>query len=70
MLFMLFTGGFDWQDPFCIESQLTEDEIAIRDSFRTYCQNQLFPRVLEANRNEGMCMVIITNFSTLANVYT
>lgn len=49
----IFPGGFDWRDPFCIETQLTEDEIAIRDSFRSYCQEKLFPRVLNANRNEG-----------------
>lgn len=51
--FAFIQGAFDWRDPFCIESQLTEDEIAIRDSFSVYCKEQLFPRILEANRNEG-----------------
>ena len=32
--------------------QLTEDERAIRDAAREYCQEKLFPRVLEANRHE------------------
>lgn len=31
---------------------LTEDERAIRDSFRQYCQSELLPRVTLANRNE------------------
>lgn len=36
-----------------LESQLTEDEILIRDTFKQYCQEKLMPRVLLANRNEG-----------------
>ncbi|XP_037938930.1 glutaryl-CoA dehydrogenase, mitochondrial-like [Teleopsis dalmanni] len=43
---------FNWQDPLNLESQLTEDEIAIRDSFRNYCKTDLLPRVKIANRNE------------------
>ena len=33
--------------------QLTEDERAIRDAAREYCQEKLFPRVIEANRHEN-----------------
>ena len=36
-----------------LESQLTEDERLIRDSFKTYCQEKLMPRITMANRNEG-----------------
>jgi len=43
---------FDWKDPLNLESQLTEDERLIRDSFRAYCQDKLMPRVMLANRNE------------------
>ncbi|CAK9814721.1 Glutaryl-CoA dehydrogenase, mitochondrial [Anthophora plagiata] len=43
---------FNWQDPFDLESQLTEDEILMRDQFRSYCKEKLLPRVVEANRNE------------------
>ncbi|KAF5279680.1 hypothetical protein FQA39_LY18247 [Lamprigera yunnana] len=43
---------FNWEDPFNIESQLTEDERTIRDSCRNYCQKKLQPRVLLANRDE------------------
>jgi len=43
---------FDWRDPLNLESQLTEDERLIRDSFRAYCQEKLMPRVMYANRNE------------------
>nr|XP_034175817.1 glutaryl-CoA dehydrogenase, mitochondrial [Osmia lignaria]XP_034175818.1 glutaryl-CoA dehydrogenase, mitochondrial [Osmia lignaria]XP_034175819.1 glutaryl-CoA dehydrogenase, mitochondrial [Osmia lignaria] len=43
---------FNWQDPFDLESQLTQDEVLIRDQFRTYCREKLLPRVVEANRKE------------------
>ena len=43
---------FTWDDALLLDSQLSEDERAIRDAARDYCQNKLFPRVLEANRHE------------------
>jgi glutaryl-CoA dehydrogenase len=43
---------FKWDDPLLLEDQLTEDERAIRDAARAYCQDKLFTRVLEANRHE------------------
>ncbi|KAJ8921468.1 hypothetical protein NQ315_003086 [Exocentrus adspersus] len=43
---------FNWRDPLNLESQLREEEILIRDQFRGYCQENLLPRVIEANRNE------------------
>lgn len=42
---------FKWEDALDVESQLKEDEIVLRDSFRSYCQNKLMPRILQANRN-------------------
>ncbi|KAF8270510.1 acyl-CoA dehydrogenase domain-containing protein [Lactarius quietus] len=43
---------FHWEDPLDIESQLSEDEIAIRDTARDFCREYLAPRVLEAQRTE------------------
>ena len=43
---------FDPTDPFALDAQLTDDERAVRDAARTYCQEQLAPRVLEAFRHE------------------
>lgn len=43
---------FKWEDPLNLESQLTSDEILMRDTFRSYCQEKLLPRVIEANRKE------------------
>ena len=45
-------GTFVWDDALLLEDQLGEDERAIRDAAHDYCQGQLMPRVLEANRHE------------------
>ncbi|WP_202391567.1 acyl-CoA dehydrogenase [Pontixanthobacter luteolus] len=43
---------FNWEDPFNLESQLTEDERMIRDAAHGFAQDELQPRVQEAYRNE------------------
>jgi glutaryl-CoA dehydrogenase len=43
---------FQWQDPFLLDQQLTDDERLVRDSAHVYCQEKLQPRILEANRHE------------------
>ena len=44
--------AFDWKDPLNLESRLTEEEILVRDTAQKYCQENLLPRVLMANRHE------------------
>ena len=44
--------AFDWADPFLFDEQLTSEERMVRDAARDYCQGQLMPRVLDANRDE------------------
>jgi len=44
--------GFQWQDPFRLEGQLSAEERMVRDAARAYCQDKLMPRILEANRHE------------------
>ena len=46
------TPTFNWKDPFLLETQLSDDERAARDTAYDYCQQQLLPRILEANRHE------------------
>lgn len=48
---------FDWRDALNLESQLTEDEIMIRDAFHEYCQEKLMPRIKDANRHESEYVV-------------
>ncbi len=43
----------NWEDPFLLEQQLTEEERMIRDTAYAYCQDKLMTRVLEANRHEN-----------------
>jgi glutaryl-CoA dehydrogenase len=43
---------FQWDDPFLLNDQLTDEERMIRDAARKYCQDKLMPRILEANRKE------------------
>ncbi|MCG8413171.1 MAG: acyl-CoA dehydrogenase [Pseudomonadales bacterium] len=43
---------FNWQDPFLLEEQLSEEERMVRDTAKQYAQNKLLPRVREAYRNE------------------
>ena len=41
---------FQWDDPFLLDEQLTDDERMIRDTARAYAQEKLLPRVIEAYR--------------------
>jgi glutaryl-CoA dehydrogenase len=43
---------FNWEDPFDLDSQLTEDERMIRDAARAFAQGTLMPRVADAYMEE------------------
>lgn len=45
-------ASLNWQDPFLMEDQLSEEERMIRDTAHAYCQEKLLSRVIEANRHE------------------
>ena len=45
-------SGFQWDDPFLLADELTEEERIIRDSARAFAQNALMPGIVEANRHE------------------
>lgn len=44
---------FDWENPFRLDTLLTEEELAISESAHQYCQERLYPRVLEGWRTEN-----------------
>ena len=46
-------ASFDWQDPFRLNDQLTDEEKLIANSSREFCSDRLSPRIIEANRNES-----------------
>ncbi len=56
---------FQWDDPFLLEDQLTEEERMVRDSAREYCQEKLLPRVLEATRKERFDREILNEMGSL-----
>jgi len=53
---------FNWEDPFLLDDQLTEEERLVRDSARGFAQDRLMPRILEANRNEHFDREIMNEF--------
>src|SRR6202161_2116489 len=56
---------FQWGDALRLDSQLSEDERAIRDAAYGYCQEKLFPRVLEANRHETFDRTIMNEMGEM-----
>jgi glutaryl-CoA dehydrogenase len=57
--------SFNWEDPFLLDEQLTEEERLVKDTAREYCQEKLMPRVLEANRHEIFDRDIFTEMGEL-----
>jgi glutaryl-CoA dehydrogenase len=45
-------SSFNWEDPFMLETELTDEERMIRDAARAFSQDVLQPRVIEAYREE------------------
>ncbi|MGE0253866.1 MAG: acyl-CoA dehydrogenase [Alphaproteobacteria bacterium] len=56
---------FRWEDPLLLDEQLTEEERLVRDTARDYCQEKLFPRILEANRHERFDREIMNEMGAL-----
>jgi glutaryl-CoA dehydrogenase len=56
---------FQWDNPFQIEEQLSEEDRMIQDTAAQYCQEKLMPRVLEANRHETFDRSIFTEMGEL-----
>ena len=47
-----FGGQYNWQDPLQFREQLTDDEVAVWDMARNFCQSELLPGIVQANRHE------------------
>jgi glutaryl-CoA dehydrogenase len=56
---------FAWEDPLRLDSALSEDERAIRDSAHDFCQEKLLPRILMANRLEKFDREIMNEFGEM-----
>jgi len=49
---MAVKASFHWDDPLLLDSQLSDDERAVRDAAQAYCQDRLSTRVLDQFRHE------------------
>src|SRR5690554_3122984 len=56
---------FQWQDPFLINQQLTDDERQVQEAARSYCQDKLQPRVLKGFREEHFDKEIMTEMGEM-----
>jgi len=55
----------NWQDPFLLEQQLTDEQRMARDTARQYAGNRLLPRVQEAFRREETDLAIFREMGEL-----
>jgi glutaryl-CoA dehydrogenase len=58
-------GRFDWQDPFALDAQLTDEERMVRDAARAYSREQLLPRVTRAFLDEDFDRQIMREMGAL-----
>ncbi|HEX8300928.1 acyl-CoA dehydrogenase [Sphingomonas sp.] len=58
-------GRFDWQDPFALDAQLTDEERMVRDAARDYAQGELLPRVTRAFLDEDFDRNIMSEMGAL-----
>ncbi|RYY27939.1 MAG: acyl-CoA dehydrogenase [Sphingomonadales bacterium] len=58
-------GRFDWQDPFALEAQLTDEERMVMGAARDYAQGELLPRVTRAFLDENFDREIMREMGAL-----
>ncbi|MEZ5823676.1 MAG: acyl-CoA dehydrogenase [Geminicoccaceae bacterium] len=58
-------SAFDWADPFLLHEELTEEERLVQEAAHDFCQSQLMPAILEANRHETFDRSIFDAFGEL-----
>ena len=56
---------FNWQDPFNLDDQLSDEERLVRDTAASYAQEHLAPRVRDAFRNETTDRAIFNEMGEL-----
>jgi glutaryl-CoA dehydrogenase len=58
-------AAFQWDDPFLLDEQLSDDERMIRDTARSFAQDKLQPRIIEAYREEKADRAIFNEMGEL-----
>ena len=57
--------AFQWDDPFLLDDQLSDDERMVRDTARAYCQEKLMPRVRDSHRHERFDREVMNEMGAL-----
>lgn len=57
---------FDWQDPFALGAQLTDEERMVRDPARSFAQEKWLPRVTSAFLDERFDRDIMSAMSAMS----
>lgn len=57
--------SFDFSDPLNLKSQLTEEETLVAQTAKAYAEQELMPRIVQANRNEVFDRKIMTEMGEL-----
>lgn len=57
--------SFNWQDPFLLAGELTDEERMVQETAHRYCQDQLVPRVRDAFRHENTDPAIFREMGAL-----
>jgi glutaryl-CoA dehydrogenase len=56
---------FDWEDPFALDAQLSDEERMVRDTAHSYAQERLQPRVTDAFLEESFDRAIMSEMGEL-----
>ena len=56
---------FQWEDPFLLENQLTDEERMVRDAAKAFSNDVLLPRVIEDYREESFDPAILKQMGAL-----
>jgi glutaryl-CoA dehydrogenase len=59
------TASFQWEDPFMLSAQLSDDERQVMEAARAYSQGSLMPRVRDSFRNEETDLAIFKEMGEL-----
>jgi len=57
--------AFQWNDPFLMDQQLTDEERMVSQAVSDYCQHNLKPRIVDAFRNEKTDVAIFKEMGEL-----
>ncbi len=57
--------GFNWEDPFQLDAQLSDEERMVADTAHAFAQDHLLPRVIEDFREESFDISIMREFGAV-----